>query len=222
MVSLPAIGENVRDLKNFIPGNVTLVAVTKTIDADNIRAAVKDGITDIGENKVQEALEKFPYLSDLKIRWHLIGKLQTNKVKKALEIFDLIHSVDSLRLAGFINKEAGKLGKIQKVLLQINISEENTKGGFSTGQIMDCLSDLIYLDNIEINGLMTIGPNTDQENVIRNCFRELKQIKDIINLKKIFKKDLYILSMGMTNDYKIAIEEGSTLVRIGRAIFGER
>ena len=222
MASLFTVGENVNNFLEAIPENVVLIGVIKTIGIDKIKEAIISGLCNIGENKVQEALDKFTFLKDFKLKWHFIGSLQTNKVKKALEIFDLIHSVDKFKLAEIIDKEAKKLSKIQDVLLQINISKEETKSGFFVEELMQILPEIAKLKNIKVKGLMAIGPNTNDDKFIRYCFSELRRLKEKINQEKYFINDLNILSMGMTNDYKIAIEEGATMIRIGRAIFGNR
>ncbi|RYX99964.1 YggS family pyridoxal phosphate-dependent enzyme, partial [bacterium] len=210
-----AVEENVRYFLQKIPDNVKVIAVTKTVDSDRIRIAAKTGIKDIGENKVQEALSKFEELKDLDIKWHLIGTLQSNKAKKAVEIFDLIHSVDSFKLATVLNKEAEKLSKIQDILLQVNVSREETKSGFFVEDLFNALPELAELKNISIKGLMTIGPDTENEEFIKNCFSDLREIKEKINSGKYLKREINILSMGMTNDYEIAITEGSNMIRLG-------
>ena len=176
-----AVEENVKYFLQKIPDNVKVIAVTKTVDSDRIRIAAKSGIKDIGENKVQEALSKFEELKDLNIKWHLIGTLQSNKAKKAVEIFDLIHSVDSLKLATVLNKEAEKLSKIQDILLQVNVSREETKSGFFVEDLFNALPELAELKNLSIKGLMTIGPDTENEEFIKNCFSDLREIKEKIN-----------------------------------------
>jgi len=216
------VEENVKNFLKKIPDNVTLIAVTKTVDVIKIREAIKAGIENIGENKVQEALSKFDSLKDLKIKWHLIGRLQSNKAKKAIEIFDLIHSVDSLKLANVLNKEAEKVSKIQEVLLQVNVSREETKTGFFVEDLFMTLPELNKLNNLCIKGLMTIGVDTDDKSMIEKYFKELIDLKEKINNGEYLKRKLSILSMGMSNDYEIAISEGSNMIRLGRAIFGER
>jgi pyridoxal phosphate enzyme (YggS family) len=216
------VEENIKHFFNEIPSSVEILAVTKTVDVDRIKLAVNAGIKNIGENKVQEALTKFNDLKDFNLKWHLIGSLQSNKAKKAVEIFDLIHSIDSIKLANVVNKEAEKLSKVQDVLLQVNVSKEETKSGFFIEDLFKFLPELACLKNLSIIGLMTIGANTDDEKAIRSCFSELRSIKEKINQDKYLEHDINILSMGMTNDYKIAIDEGSTMIRLGRAIFGER
>ncbi len=216
------VEENVKNFLKKIPDNVTLIAVTKTVDVIKIREAIKAGIENIGENKVQEALSKFDSLKDLKIKWHLIGRLQSNKAKKAIEIVDLIHSVDSLKLANVLNKEAEKVSKIQEVLLQVNVSREETKTGFFVEDLFMTLPELNKLNNLCIKGLMTIGVDTDDKSMIEKYFKELIDLKEKINNGEYLKRKLSILSMGMSNDYEIAISEGSNMIRLGRAIFGER
>ncbi|MBC7475849.1 MAG: YggS family pyridoxal phosphate-dependent enzyme [Candidatus Sericytochromatia bacterium] len=216
------VEENTKYFVSNTPDSVTLIGVTKTKGIDDIKRAVVAGIKNIGENKVQEALEKYQELKDLNLIWHFIGRLQTNKVKKAVEIFDLIHSVDRINLAEEIDKEAKKLGKKQKVLLQVNTSGEESKAGFSIDDLIELLPKIVQMNNLDIVGLMTVAPATEDENLLRKCFSSLRELKDKINESKYFTQELKILSMGMTGDYAIAIEEGSTMIRLGRAIFGER
>jgi len=216
------IKNNLKEILESVPNSVTVVAVTKTIGIERIKEAAMAGIKHIGENKVQEALSKYESLKSLNLVWHLIGGLQTNKVKKAVEIFDLIHSVDSFNLASVIDKEAGKISKKQDVLLQVNVSKEETKQGFFVSELENILLELSKLDNLNVKGLMTIAPNTEDENFIKDCFIQTRDLKDKINKSCLFPHELDILSMGMSNDYMIAIKEGSTMLRLGRAIFGER
>lgn len=216
------IEDNVKHFLQELPKNVTLIAVTKTVDVDRIKVSIKAGVTDIGENKVQEALSKYSELKDFNLKWHLIGSLQTNKVKKAVQIFDLIHSVDTLKLAEVIDKESFNINKMQDVLLQVNVSKEETKSGFEIENLFEVLSKLSKLKNIRVRGLMTIANNTQEEIQIRDCFKKLRNLKEEINNKAFFENELTLLSMGMTNDYKIAISEGASMVRLGRAIFGNR
>jgi len=215
------IGKNVSFVLSSIPSNVELVLVTKTISLENIKKALSYGIKNIGENKVQEALTKYDSLKDYAIKWHLIGNLQKNKVNKAVKIFDLIQSVDSVDLAYCINEKSKQINKIQDILIQINISKEESKNGFYEDAFED-LSKISKMNNINVKGLMTIAKNTDDENILRKTFSDLRNLKNKINDKNIFPNKLEILSMGMSNDYKIAIEEGSNMIRLGRAIFGER
>ena len=198
------------------PGEVTLVAATKTLGAATIESAYKLGIHHFGENRVQEASDKIESLNHLTPRptWHMIGRLQSNKVKTALEVFDVIQSVDSVELAEAIDSKSQRRVKRMPVFLQVNISGESAKGGFSLKQIDADFSRLNCLPQIEIRGLMTIAPISDHQEKVRPIFRTLRQLGQYLHLQQ--------LSMGMTDDFEIAIEEGATLIRIGRAIFGER
>jgi len=195
------------------PGEVTLVAVTKTVDAASIEAAFKAGIRHFGENRVQEAKPKIEQLARLKaeVTWHMVGHLQTNKAKTASAIFDIIHSVDSLRLAEILDSSAQK--KLP-ILIQVNASSEETKGGFGPAEIGDAVRRIAKLPNLRIEGLMTIAPWAADPEQARPAFRRLRELRDALGLTH--------LSMGMTDDFEVAIEEGATIVRIGRAIFGER
>lgn len=199
------------------PSKILVVAVAKGYPPEYIREAVKIGINKIGENRVQEAEKKVFLLSDLPCEWHMVGHLQKNKVKKAIKMFSLIHSVDSLDLAEEINKYAGKEGKKVDILLQLNISEEPTKHGFKEEEFWRKYEKIFELKNLNIKGLMTIGPLTEDKDEIRGVFRKLYNIwKKLIELTKL---DLPYLSMGMSEDFEIAIEEGSNLLRLGRIIF---
>jgi PLP dependent protein len=192
---------------------VKLIAVSKTIPTSLVRLAVEAGITDFGENLVQEAHSKFHELRDIRqqINLHMIGHIQTNKVKAALEIGDIFHSVDSLKLADLINKDAVK--KVP-VLVQVNVAGEETKYGFTEADLNKAIAHIKELPNIHILGLMTIAPLTSNVEEVRPVFSRLYKL----NRQYGFKE----LSMGMSNDYEVAIEEGATMLRIGRAIFGER
>lgn len=193
------------------PEEVTLIAVSKGFGAAAVREAAAAGVTDIGENRVQEAADKRPELADVSgVTWHMIGHLQTNKVKAALGLFDVIHSVDSLRLAEAISNRA--LSNVP-VFLEVNVSQEPTKTGFALAEVPEAYRSARLL-HLDIQGLMTIAPLTGRAEDVRPIFRDLRQAAQGLGLAQ--------LSMGMTNDYEIAIEEGATHVRIGRAIFGER
>jgi PLP dependent protein len=198
------------------PDEVTLIAVTKTVDPVLIEAAFNAGVRNFGENRVQEAAEKIDALGYLKPGpvWHMIGHLQSNKVKAALDLFDVIQSVDSLGLAEAINQRAQ--GKIEKVpvLLQINIAGETAKTGFSLEEIGSSFLAIRKLPRLEVRGLMTIAPLVENPEQARPVFRRLRELRDYFQLQH--------LSMGMTDDFEVAVEEGATMIRIGRAIFGER
>ena len=201
------------------PEDVKLICVTKTASAEEIEEALSLDISSIGENRVQDAAVKYAVIGN-KAEWHLIGHLQTNKVKDAVKIFALIHSVDSVRLAKEIDKEAGKISKIQDILIQVNTSGEESKFGIEPGAIEDLIKEISIYPNINIRGLMTIAPEADDPETVRTYFRELRELKDKINNRHLTRGPLALLSMGMTNDFEIAIEEGSNMIRIGRAIFG--
>jgi pyridoxal phosphate enzyme (YggS family) len=192
---------------------VTLVAVTKTVNAEAVRAAYNLGLRHFGENRVQEATAKIEELAQERpaITWHMIGHLQTNKAGQAVRYFDIIESVDSVRLANLIN---GHLQQKMPVLLQVNVAGEDTKSGFELSEIHRAAEEIGKLDKLEIKGLMTIAPLTDNPEEVRPVFRKLRELRNDLKLEH--------LSMGMTDDFEVAIEEGATIVRIGRAIFGER
>ncbi len=223
------ISENVKKLKQAIKEKclecgrnseeIKLVAVSKYFGTDAIIEAKNSGVENFGENRAQELSLKFDKLGDSVI-WHFIGTLQKNKVKYAVKCAEFIHSVDSLDLLFEINKRAESLGKIQKILFEIKTSEEETKSGVtSEEEIFELAEESKKLSNVKSIGLMTISPLTDDENLIRKSFSYLRNLKEKLNRNGF---DFTELSMGMTNDFKIAIEEGSTILRIGSAIFGER
>jgi pyridoxal phosphate enzyme (YggS family) len=205
------------------PDEVKLVPVTKSVDAKTIKAAVECGLRVFGENRVQEAKRKITgdELQTLceRIEWHLIGHLQKNKTKDAVRLFELIHSVDSLSLAEELDRQAGKTGKLQRVLVQVKLSEEETKYGADESEVPALLTGMQGLHHLKLEGLMTIPPFFDEGEGARPFFRRLRQMRDHA-VKQGFR--LPELSMGMSNDFEVAIEEGATMVRIGTAIFGER
>ncbi len=195
---------------------VTLVGVSKGASAEAVAEACADGLTDVGENRVQEAVAKIAALAKLGTagagpRWHLIGHLQTNKAKIATELFAILHGVDSLRLAEVVSRRAGEP---MPVLLEVNVAQDAAKFGFAPEEIGTALTDIAELPNLDVRGLMTIAPRTDDPETSRPYFRRLRELRDELGLAE--------LSMGMTGDFEVAIEEGATCVRVGRAIFGER
>lgn len=201
------------------PNDIKLIAVSKLHGISEINDAFRSGIKDFGENKAQELTDKAPNIS-FDIKWHFIGHLQTNKAKYVVKHADYIHSVDSVKLAKEINKRAEKFGKVQKVLLEINTSGELAKYGLENeSEILETAEFCKEKNNIDLKGLMTMAPYVADEQVVRNCFRNLNEIKLFLNEKGF---GLTELSMGMTNDFEIGIEEGATMLRIGTAIFGER
>ncbi len=204
-----------------MPETVKILAVTKNQSPVAILEAIDAGITAIGENRVQEATSTFSHITH-SIEWHLIGHLQTNKVRQAVNMFDLIHSVDSEKLALEINRAAGKVGKRQCVLVEVNISGEETKFGVPRQQVIPLAKVICQMDFVQFCGLMTVAPlNTDPETA-RPVFRELYNLYSELQALHIPNANIQWLSMGMTNDYQVAIEEGSNLVRIGTGIFGPR
>ena len=204
------------------PKTIRLIAVCKTMNADRVREAIEAGIDTLGENYIQEAKEKIETLSQFPVSWHFIGHLQSNKAKYAVRLFDLIHTVDSLKLATEIDRQARKADKIQSILIQVHQGEEATKSGVSAETLPDLVKAIGSLENISIRGLMSIPPFFDQPEQVRPYFAELRKLRDEIAAENIPNVFMDELSMGMTGDFETAIEEGATLVRIGTAIFGER
>lgn len=202
-------------------GDVTLISVTKTKPVWMLQEAYDAGERDFGENKVQEMLDKIPQLPT-DIRWHMIGHLQRNKVKYIVGKVALIHSVDSLRLAEEISKESMKQGVVSDILIEVNVAEEESKFGTDCEAVFELVEAVSKLPGICVKGLMTIAPFTDNQEENRVYFRKLKQLSVDIAEKNIDNISMNVLSMGMTGDYTVAVEEGATYVRVGTGIFGER
>ena len=200
---------------------VTLIAVSKTKPLEMLKEAYEAGARDFGENKVQELVDKIPNMPD-DIRWHMIGHLQRNKVKYIVDKVYMIHSVDSLRLAEEISKEAVKNNVVVKILIEVNVAQEESKFGLSTDQVEELLLQIKDLPGISVQGLMTIAPYVDDPEENREVFQKLKQLSVDIKAKNIDNINMNVLSMGMTGDYMVACEEGATFVRVGTGIFGER
>src|SRR5271165_5524795 len=202
-----------------LAGSVELIAVSKTHPPEIVRQAVDAGQLLFGENRVQEAKAK---ISDLpaKVRWHLIGHLQTNKIRQALPLFELIHGVDSIELLNEIQRIAGDLGLFPRVLLQVNLARESSKFGFSPQGLLSLVDQISRTERVQVQGLMTIPPPVSNPEDSRRYFSQLRQLRD--RLKAEFQFPLPHLSMGMSGDYRVAVEEGATYVRVGTAIFGER
>lgn len=222
LASIKARIANAARQSNRDPQTVRLVAVTKTVPVEVVRAAIPAGITVLGENYVQEAREKFNALHACGATWHFIGHLQRNKAKYAVRMFDLIHTVDSLRLARELDKEAHKIDKIQPILIQVNISQEASKSGIQTSEAIELVAAIAPLKNLAIRGLMTMPPFFDQPDKARPYFAALRRLADQIAAKGFDNVAMDELSMGMTGDFEAAIAEGATLVRIGTALFGAR
>jgi PLP dependent protein len=199
--------------------DVELVAISKTHDAAKVREAIEAGQTLFGEGRVQEARVKIPELPS-NLRWHFVGHLQKNKIRHALPLFELIHGVDSLALAKDINRIAEEDGLHPRVLLEVNVAGEGSKFGFTPEKLREGLENLLALSRLSILGLMTIPPIADEAEASRRHFIQLRELRD--RLQTEFHVDLAQLSMGMTQDFAVAVEEGATLVRVGTAIFGER
>ncbi|MBN2403689.1 MAG: YggS family pyridoxal phosphate-dependent enzyme [Spirochaetes bacterium] len=201
------------------PGSVKIVAISKTFPVMAVQDAIDNGILLFGENKVQEAKQKIALLKG-EFAMHLVGHLQSNKAKDAVKIFDLIHSIDKFSTAFKTDEEAKKISKIQKILVQVNTSGEETKSGIAPEETIKICRDILSLKNLEILGLMTIGPLTEDADSIRTSFKMLKNLLKETNAE--LGLDMKELSMGMSSDYRIAVEEGATMLRIGSAIFGQR
>ena len=200
-------------------GDVELVAITKTHDAEKVRAAYEAGQSLFGESRVQEARAKIPLLPS-NLRWHFVGHLQKNKIRHALPLFELVHSVDSLALAQEMNRIAEEEGMHSRVLLEVNVAGEGSKFGFWPDKLRQDMEALLALPRLSIEGLMTIPPLAKEAEASREHFVDLRELRD--RLETEFQMKLPHLSMGMTNDFFVAVEEGATLVRVGTAIFGER
>ena len=212
------VAENFRAIRAELNENITLVAVTKNHGVELMREAIDAGATDIGENRIQEAAEKFQTLNRQVTR-HLIGHLQTNKVKAAVKLFDIIQSVDSEHLAAAIDKAAASIDKVQDILIQVNSAREPQKSGVLPEDLNSLLNFVDAAKNLRLRGLMMIAPNFPDAEECRPLFRQMRELFDEL---KPARKDFDFLSMGMTHDYKVAVAEGANVVRVGTAIFGER
>ncbi len=222
--NIMSIKQNIDDIrkKSNRQDEVNLMAVTKTVDVDKVLEAIDAGITDIGENKPQELARKYEVIGD-KVRYHLIGTLQTNKVKYIIDKAYMIHSLDRIALCEEIQKRAEKIDKIINCLVQVNISREESKHGLEPEFVIDFIKEVSSnYKNIHIKGLMTMAPFIDDGEEIRKVFKGLKDLSLHINDLNLPNVEMDTLSMGMSHDYKIAIEEGATIVRVGTSIFGQR
>jgi hypothetical protein len=215
------IVDNVKRLRREIPDYVTIVAASKTRTASEILELLDSGLRDVGENYVQEAQEKFEVIGS-KARWHCIGHLQRNKVKKAVEIFDLIQTVDSLKLAEEIDKRCASINRRMPIMIEVNSGREEKKAGVFPENVFELIESISSLENISVVGLMTMGPLTDDQEEIRPYLRLTRELFEEISMHKIERVQMRYLSMGMSGSYKVAIEEGSNMVRLGTIIFGER
>lgn len=200
---------------------VTVIAVSKTKPISMLKEIYDEGVRNFGENKVQELTEKYEQLPQ-DIKWHMIGHLQRNKVKYIVDKVELIHSVDSVRLAETIEQEAAKKDVIVNILLEVNVAEEESKFGLKIDEVLPVIEEIATFPHIRIKGLMTIAPYVENPEENRDIFARLRKLSVDINEKNIDNVSVGILSMGMTNDYEVAIEEGATMIRVGTGIFGER
>jgi len=223
--------ENIRRVREVIadaaarsgrsPADVRLMAVTKTVDDGRVAEAVRAGVDIIGENYVQEAKRKLETMGK-SCEWHLIGRLQTNKAKYAVRLFDMIHSVDRLELAAEIDRRAREAGIVMRVLIEVSIAGEETKSGVPIADALPLVRAVAPLPNLSVRGLMTMPPWFDDPEEARPCFRALRELRGRIEAERIPRVEMRELSMGMTGDYGVAVEEGATIVRVGRGIFGQR
>jgi PLP dependent protein len=210
------------DACNRPAASIRLVAVSKTVPAEIIRKAIAAGVTDLGENYIQEARQKFSVLGALPVNWHFIGHLQSNKAKYAVRMFDLIHSVDSLKLAQELDQCAKKNAKVQQILIQVNVAREDSKSGVYTEDTLPLVKEIARLENISLRGLMTMPPFFNAPEKVRPFFKALRELRDQLREQNLPNIHMDELSMGMTGDFEAAIQEGATIVRIGTAIFGAR
>jgi pyridoxal phosphate enzyme (YggS family) len=230
--TIPVIKENLTRVHRRIeqaaarcgrdPASVRLLAVSKTVSAESVKEAIDAGIRLLGENYIQEAREKIDALMGSPASWHFIGHLQTNKARFAVELFDLIHSVDSLKLARELDKQARRQNKVQPILIQVNIAEEKSKSGITEQAAPQLIHEVSRCDNLSIRGLMTMPPFFNAPEKVRPYFKALRQLATRIRAMNIGGVTMTELSMGMTGDFEVAVEEGATIVRVGTAIFGER
>lgn len=215
-------GPRIREVLRSLPAGVRLIAVTKGVAVEGVQAAIAAGVTDIGENRVQEAIAKQAALPGSRATWHLIGRLQGNKIRRAVAHFDWIHSVESLQQAEAISRAAESLGKRQNVLVQVNVAGEASKGGMSPDEAWAALPSMGNLAGLAVRGLMTIAPWTGDPAAVRPVFRGLAELRQRANAQGWRGIDLQELSMGMSGDYQAAIAEGATMIRLGQALFGPR
>jgi len=202
--------------------DITLVAVTKTVEVERIREGIEAGIKEIGENRVQEAREKIPLLPREGIKWHMVGHLQRNKAKYAVRLFDMIQSLDSLSLAEELEKRCQKENRTLEVLIEVNIGGEETKFGVAPQEVISLIEKVKDFPHLKIKGLMCVPPWLEDPEKVRPYFIQMRELKEKVIEEKIPGVEMKYLSMGMTDDFEIAIEEGANMVRLGRAIFGER
>lgn len=229
---MASISDNIKDVRERMAvactragrrvDEVRLVAISKTFPAERIREAYDAGLREFGENRVQEAASKQPALADCEITWHLVGHLQTNKAKSANELFQWVHSVDSLRLAQKLHQAASGAGARLRVLIEVNLGGEESKSGVNAGEVPKLAEEISRLESLDLRGLMTIPPFLEDPEKVRPYFRRLREAAQQVAERKIPGISMAELSMGMTHDFEVAIEEGATIVRVGTGIFGTR
>lgn len=226
------ISENIETIKmnvqraaekvNKTIDDITIIAVTKTVDSDRAIEAIDSGLYNLGENRVQEFNNKYSVIKDKDVKWHIIGHLQTNKVKYVVGKVELIHSLESIPLAEEINKRAKQQGIIANVLIELNLGGEESKFGLDENSVFEFAKSIEQYDHIRVMGMMTVAPYDENPENIRWVFKKMKSIFDEMSNLNLINFEMKYLSMGMTNDYEIAIEEGSNMIRVGTAIFGSR
>ncbi len=228
---MSAVGDNIRIIREEIaeaalrsgrePSEVRLMAVTKTVDDDRILEAIEAGVDIMGENYIQEAKRKIETMG-VDVKWHMIGHLQSNKSKYAVRLFDMVHSVDRIGLAAELDKRSAAVGRVMDILIEVNVSGEESKSGIRADEALFLISEIAVLDNLSIRGLMTMPPWFDNPEDTRPYFVALRELRDRIATENIEGVEMGELSMGMSGDYRVAVEEGATIVRVGTAIFGAR
>ena len=218
---MTTISENVQRIMKELPAGIRLVVAAKTRTPDEIMQAIQAGVSIIGENYVQEAEQAYKVIGNL-AQWHFIGHLQKNKVKKAVEIFDMIETVDSLDIAREIDKRCVQIGKVMPILIEVNSGREAQKSGVWPEDVVSLAQSISTLSNVRLMGLMTMGPQVEKPEDARPCFSETKKVFDRIKGLNLPNVEMKYLSMGMTSSYRIAVEEGANIIRIGSKIFGER
>ena len=216
-----AISYNVKKLLKETPSDITIVAAVKGRTVEEVQEAIESGIKYIGENYLQEAEKKYPFIGKV-VRWHFIGHIQKRKSKKIVELFDMVETLDSIEVAEEINQEASKIDKIMPVLIEVNSGREQQKSGLITENVESFIEQISHFKNIKVQGIMTMGPFFEDPGKLRPCFIETRKLFEDIKKKNIQNVEMELLSMGMSSSYKVAIEEGANIIRIGTLIFGSR
>jgi pyridoxal phosphate enzyme (YggS family) len=216
-----AISYNVKKLLKETPSDITIVAAVKGRTVEEVQEAIESGIKYIGENYLQEAEKKYPFIGKV-VRWHFIGHIQKRKSKKIVELFDMVETLDSIEVAEEINQEASKIDKIMPVLIEVNSGREQQKSGLITENVESFIEQISHFKNIKVQGIMTMGPFFEDAEKLRPCFIEARKLFEDIKKKNIQNVEMEFLSMGMSSSYKVAIEEGANIIRIGTLIFGPR